>query len=66
MEAGAGKLWKYAGAPIWEQGDWLKIKWEIGRFRPPPTSRASSRGQIFLVAFFLIWPKIHVGQKWSF
>ena len=22
MGAGAGKLWKYAGAPIWEQGDW--------------------------------------------
>ena len=31
MAAGAGKLGKYAGAPIWEQGDWPKKvgDWEI-------------------------------------
>ena len=31
MGAGAGKLGKSPGAPIWEQGDWLKEvrDWEI-------------------------------------
>jgi hypothetical protein len=31
--AGAGRLGKYAVAPIWEQGDWVK---KVGDSDPPP------------------------------